>query len=992
MKKQNKFLVGSIAASLVATAVIPTAYAASFSDTKGTTHEEAIVELVKEGIIKGYPDGSFKPNRTLVRSDVVKLIGKYMVSKGFNVPTDYKINIRFKDLTTTNSDDELLKYAAMVKDNDILVGSNGNLLPKENMTRADMAIALVRLITAVEEVDLVTYVAEQQFTEDVTDLHTAKESARPYIAVLDYFDITNPSLDKFNPNNTTTRGQFSTFLHRTVNLNLSEVLDKPVELTDFQATGAKTLTVTFNKKVDTSDTKFSIKKGVSDVEISSVEFAQDKKSAKLVLPAKLTEGSYVVSVSGISDTMLNKTKTVENEKVDSIEFLNAHAIINASSDKVRVAYKVLNQYGEDITSNSSNLIANSNVPGLGSEITIKPSEGIVEITKATSSANFKIGDKFSLSILDIATAVSSSKLVTVSAKSQLSELKITSLYNDIDATATLNLDATYEDFHLVLTAKDQYGLDVQAQDIEKDVSVAVSDTSIIDVNSSVGLPILSQLTIEGKKQTVLKLKQPKNKKMGKAIVSITSKSTGKVAKYEVSVAEGVKADTITFTSPQLVVAGEKTEVPFKVYGIDGKEITSAGLLNDQNGVKVTTNDANVKVEIENDPLTGKANLVLTDASSATTDRQVFILATTANMKSATLLVTVKAKAEARLITATKDIETNLLIGGKFTLSKDTIVVNDQYGREFALSQSSMATAATTQNAGKYLIKVETEDDKVVLSSNKVISATNAVTVTGNKKGTNALKLTLQQVDSKGLAKTLESISYEMNIKITDKASIVSYELRNIEAIYDNPAFTLLNNYARDLVVYGILADGKKVIVPTSEYTVITGHDDLVYSPLSGTLYVRSNKDIVDKEDQLIPVKVIINADRQPVTLDQTVIVTKSVPYANNVELQSANGLSVRDNALHVPGTTATVSIASADLRAALKIIDQYGEDISKAATSRIKLTATNLVNSDNDNVVPTVSGNGTNTITFTGVERGDTFYLTYIVDGSSLTTQVIVGQ
>jgi len=87
-----------------------------------------------------------------------------------------------------------------------------------------------------------------------------------------------------------------------------------------------------------------------------------------------------------------------------------------------------------------------------------------------------------------------------------------------------------------------------------------------------------------------------------------------------------------------------------------------------------------------------------------------------------------------------------------------------------------------------------------------------------------------------------------------------------------------------------------------------------------------------------------------------------------------------------------VNISSTNLKNALKITDQYGEDISTTAANRIKLTATNLVNSNNNNVVPTVSGNGTNTVTFSGVERGDTFYLTYVVDGNTFTTQVIVGQ
>lgn len=984
MKKQNKYLASSVAISLVATAVAPTAFAASFSDTTGNTHEEAIYALVEAGVINGYPDGSFKPNKTLIRSDVVKLIGKYLVAEGFVVPENYKTKSRFSDIALTNDNDELLKYAALIKDNGIFWGTEDKLLAQQKMTREDMAIALVRLMNTEDNTNLEDYVAKQTFKGDVKDLANAKEIARPYIAVLDYYDITNPALDKFNPKSTTTRGQFATFLKKVMEL-------KPVEISKFEATGAQALTVTFNKVVDSS-AKITVKKGTSDVAVSSVEFAKDNKSAKILLSDRLTAGTYVVAVTGNPETSLSKSTTVTDEVVTAIEFPTNAAIPNVAGNKVRIPYKVENQYGEDMTSYSHNLVANTDVAGAGSDITVKPTEGVIEITKAAASPNFKLKDNISVTLLDTKTSISASKNVRVSELSKVAEVSIKNVYNDLDPSATLDPDATYEDFHLVLKAIDQYGLEVPFQDIAKDVTVSISDTTIVDVNKSVTSPTFSQLIIDGQKQTVLELKQPKTKKTGKTTISIASKSTGKTTKFEVVVSEGVKADTISLNTPNLAVADEKTEVPFQIRGIDGNEITSAVTLNKPNGVTVTTNDANVKATIESDPLTGKAKLVLTDSSKATKDRQVLISATTATKKSETLRVTVKAKAEANKIVATKDLETNLIVGGAFTLNKGSIIVLDQYDREFVLNDSNLATAETTANAGKYLVKVDAMDDKVKVSTNKVISAKNEVTVTGNKKGADAIKLTLQKVDAKGIAQVLESSAYDMNLRVIDKASIVSYEMKPIAQIYDNPSILSVENYATELIVYGITSDGNRLVVPKAEYTVITGHNDLIYNVLNGKLSVRGTKDIVDKEDKAVPVKVIVNADRQPVTLDQQIIVTKAEPLASSIELQPTNGLIIGDQVIKVPATTATVNISSADLRAVLKITDQYGEDISKAAASRIKITATNLVNADADNIAPTVTGNGTNTLIFKDVEKGDTFYLTYIVDGNTLTAQVIVGQ
>lgn len=224
--KYKKFIVGAASTALVASAVAPVASAASFSDTEGNTHEPAIDALTKAGVIKGYEDGTFKPNKTLKRSDVVKLMGKWLVTQGQEIPSDARTNMRFSDLTKS-SDKELLDYAAVVKDNKVFNGKeDGSLDASGNITRENMALVLVRAFNEIHSVDLVAYVQGQDFEKDVIDLLKAKEEARSAIDVLDYFDITNPIAPKFNPKNTTTRGHFATFLHKSINTDFSDVKDE----------------------------------------------------------------------------------------------------------------------------------------------------------------------------------------------------------------------------------------------------------------------------------------------------------------------------------------------------------------------------------------------------------------------------------------------------------------------------------------------------------------------------------------------------------------------------------------------------------------------------------------------------------------------------------------------------------------------------------------------------------------------------------------------
>ncbi|WP_158233179.1 S-layer homology domain-containing protein [Sporosarcina sp. P7] len=222
----------ALVAIIVLIAAPITTSAKGFLDTKNSSHEVAITALVQQEVITGYTDGTFKPNKTLTRSDVVKMMGKWLVSLGYDIPEDYRTKPRFTD-SKQIANDELLKYAALVKDQGVFNGqSNGSLNPSGEITRENMAIVLVRAYNAIHKTDLVGFVAKQTFTRDVKDLGKAKLEAQPFIDVLDFFDITNPVVLSFNPKNTTTRGQFASFLYKTASVPVEPEQNKPQQPTD----------------------------------------------------------------------------------------------------------------------------------------------------------------------------------------------------------------------------------------------------------------------------------------------------------------------------------------------------------------------------------------------------------------------------------------------------------------------------------------------------------------------------------------------------------------------------------------------------------------------------------------------------------------------------------------------------------------------------------------------------------------------------------------
>ncbi|MEK4530569.1 S-layer homology domain-containing protein [Solibacillus sp. FSL K6-1554] len=226
MKVHTKFLASATAAVLAATAVVPAASAASFSDIKGSGHENAITSLSEQGIIGGYPDGTFKPNQNLTRSDVVKLLGKYLVSLGHEVPKDYKTKMRFTDLTA-KSQDELLQYAALVKDVGVFQGSNGALMHRDQLRRDQMATVLVRAFKVINEFDYVEAMKETDYKSNISDLNRTSKEHQESIETLAYYAVTKQKT--FSPKDATKRGQFATFLYNMLQIEVPQPEpEKPV--------------------------------------------------------------------------------------------------------------------------------------------------------------------------------------------------------------------------------------------------------------------------------------------------------------------------------------------------------------------------------------------------------------------------------------------------------------------------------------------------------------------------------------------------------------------------------------------------------------------------------------------------------------------------------------------------------------------------------------------------------------------------------------------
>lgn len=312
--KYRKFVVGAASAALVASAVAPVASAATFTDVAdNNSHKEAIDALSDAGVIKGYADGTFQPNKTLTRSDVVKLMGKLLISEGYEIPADAVSKPRFADLKPT-SNKELLELAAVVRDNGVFVGKpDGTLDPAGDITRENMAIVIVRAFDSLNGTDLATYVKGQDFDKEVTDSGTAKAEARPAIDVLDFFEITNVAT--FNPKNTTTRGQFASFLYRATQADFSKVDGGTVApgVASVKGINATTVEVTFKDAVTNLN---SLNFTIEGLTVSNAALKQGSDKTVVLTTAGQEGGKkYTVNLDGKSVGTFTGVSAVVPSKV-----------------------------------------------------------------------------------------------------------------------------------------------------------------------------------------------------------------------------------------------------------------------------------------------------------------------------------------------------------------------------------------------------------------------------------------------------------------------------------------------------------------------------------------------------------------------------------------------------------------------------------------------------------------------------------------------------
>ena len=863
-KKYKKFVATAATATLVASAIVPVASAASFTDVADNTHAEAINALVDAGIINGYPDGTFKPNATLTRGHVVKMLGKWVEAQGFEVPADWNTVERFTDLAVDAADQELVKYAAVVKDSGVFNGSNGALMASGSMTRENMALVLDRAYKAIFGQSLVEEAAD---LEDLTvaDLSTAREETREAIQALRNLGIS--VVDNYNPKGTVTRGQFASFLNRTINVE-GETPEPPaevveVEIASVKTTGATQLTVEFNKAVDTNAAKFELKRGNAVVAIKDVDFNEAGTVAVIELENRFAAATYNLTVTGVSEKALTSSVTTTQETAAEVKFNSNKLILTGQKDAdgnvlATITFDVYNQYGEIITDSvPTSKYKKPNLKGIKSEDPEIKEKGILTVWIDEGEDDGEIGTlEFTYEDGDLEIDVVQE--VELSDEIEAGEVTIKGVHSKAgydftaanvekvaDDNADLKNGEPTDDFVLLFEVKDQFGAAINpdkvfegTQDDFEDAPAStanvkitsleqivdglrfdVSNKDIFDIEGD--LENVEILNVDGKYYFAAYLSFELDGKYleetGENTVTIRSKATGNEASSKITLADSTKIHSVTLSSPTDTVAGnEDVYIPVEVKDQDGEKIVNVARLNelerdgeiivDYKGPAVT--DRHTFVERNGEVFLKLKTTTVTDEDGK--DLEVSIEVETSGEESE-IEFTVEENAYAERIARVNGSKA-VYYDRNQAIGIDDLVIEDQYGRVFD-DESDYKVKVTVKDPSKFTIAGGATGELNFTGTDEIRLVPNG---NANNLGSSSVEFELITDD--------ESVS-KLNVtyRLVDEDNFTSYKVEGTDLIKgtNDGTYDAADELQHAVKVFGITGSGEKVRLPGKAFSVLS---------------------------------------------------------------------------------------------------------------------------------------------------------------------------
>ena len=816
------------------------------------------------------------------------------------------------------------------------------------------------------------------------------------------------------------------------------------------ATGVKKITVSFNKEVDTTKAVITLKKGASSVNIDKVVFT-DAKTAEIPVLANLTKGDYTVEATGVADEALTATVNVaDDEYVKTIDITTKEAPMlstvgtgtvdnHTNPNKViKVRFQLLNQY-EEVVNNAPASISFTASTGVavGNDYTYKNGSGVVYITSSTPFV--PNSEVYINAVMTAGTHVATANAtVKVALPANYDKAEFLGVYNtrtkkieNIDA-ATLGKYTTA--YKLLFTKLDQYGNKVDNKD---GVDAATADMNVVSNNpvfvavNATAVDFCTTVEYQDKEYQAIQLTAGTYaNKGGKATISIISSKTGTTSTYDIDSNAASIVDKFTLQAPaDIVTEGSTVEIPFSALDQAGNAVTSYDGLNGLVTLEAGIGGATLGFKKQSD---GSAKLYLTmpgNVTGVSKDNDVLAYATsvvksngnfssmTYNIKETSVPTTVVGLAkDSKIATTFTDGAADQ------TLKLADLNIADQYGRTMKTADVKKQLTATKKI---YAVKVASEQAIELGNATnggimKTVATSTVDGVTIGSATTGTAKIAFGISDSAGAAVAASEKEIRFTAESGSLSSYDSYEVAALPTMYlktDNTAPVssgAVGNYAVDVKVYGVAADGSKILLPSSQFTV-----SLPTTGIATELSVEDNrdasKDSIGQNAAIAPAIVTTNkwfwtsatdSTYKDETIDVTVTIfdtngaqkttkTEKLTLSNKTpnikEAKFTSDVNGTTNTAYLQQTANTISAASlAAIIDASSLKDQYGVKDATASPSAIVISEVKEA-SDQDGQSFRVTDNNSGRAAITGAVKNDTFKVTFkYAGGYELSCDVVV--
>jgi len=663
--------------------------------------------------------------------------------------------------------------------------------------------------------------------------------------------------------------------------------------------GAAKYEVKMNRAVDTTKAVVQIKQGAA-IFTSTAVWNAAKDTATVTTLVDLNVGDYSAVVTGL-DKEYSKTFNAGAAVATTLSITTTQ--VDVGLQNARVAFKVSNQFGEDLNlnANTAGIVLNAYNVTKSKDVVVAQAGGnkYFEInTTAGGGTNFAAGDVIRTTLTYQGMTVQVN--ITLTAPSALSTFELGAIA--LAANDTL-LNASDNSVKLGYKLLDQYGAAKKLTTTQATALPATID-GIQFISSS---NIIDTIEVNANGEIVLsKAGGP----LGTGSTTITTvwNAKGTVSSAAITVSADPAPKTATIAAPTALVAAGDAAFDLAVTVVDqyGGAVTSA---NSVTAVVTGVANGTATVSATNSVLKVAVNLANVTVN-APTSTKVEIKTGATTIGSVTFML--QPNAAPSYVSAVK-FGPVFEVGGTATLVPANVTAIDQYGR--TVSGATVTLTKTTD------------------ANNTVFSAVNQNAVTGAAAGSATFSVTATK---NGVTSTAQTIT----LSTVATADVKTYSIAEIKPIFKEANAA----YHATPVLIGMTAAGADVVLAAGKITGLTSSNTAIAKITNG------------KIEGVAAGTAVISAYQGATKLaDVTVTVTTaaSAPasikfVSNTISLSNANNLAAILEIKDQYGVVITpaLQIISSDTNvvAANGAINQGTATVVVVTANGLQATATVLVN------------------------------------------------